>query len=82
MRIFPRKILLCALLCIFLSALCLPGLAGAMLMALSFNVTAGVGAGLIARVLLFAAAGRGREISPIEVGLSILFAIYFSVSYL
>ena len=60
----------------------LPGLAGAMLMALSFNVTAGVGAGLIARVLLLAAAGRGREISPLEVGLSILFAIYFSVSYL
>ena len=29
MRIFPRKMLLCALLCIFLSALCLPGLAGA-----------------------------------------------------
>ncbi|MBQ1614868.1 MAG: hypothetical protein II089_09540, partial [Selenomonas sp.] len=29
MRIFPRKMLLCALLCIFLSALCLPGLVGA-----------------------------------------------------
>ena len=60
----------------------LPGLAGAMLMALSFNIAAGVGAGLIARVLLFAAAGRGREIFPLEVGSAILFAIYFSVSYL
>ena len=60
----------------------LPGLAGAMLMALSFNVTAGVGAGLIARVLLFAAAGRGRELSRAEAGLSILFAVYFSVNYL
>ena len=45
-------------------------------------LSAGVGAGLIARALLFAAAGRSRELCPAETGLAILFAIYFLVIYL
>jgi len=60
----------------------LPGLTAAVIMAVSFNVSAGVGAGLIARALLFAAAGRSRELCPAETGLAILFAIYFLVIYL
>ena len=60
----------------------LPGLAGALLMALSFNITAGVGAMVFGRVLLFAAAGRYREIGIPCGAMALLFFSYFLVGYL
>ena len=60
----------------------LPGLTGAILMALSFDIAAGVGSAVISHVLLFAAAGRRRETRPAEWGLALLFLLYFIVGYL
>ncbi len=60
----------------------MPGLTGAILMALSFDIAAGVGSAVISHVLLFAAAGRRRETRPAEWGLALLFLLYFIVGYL
>ena len=60
----------------------LPGLMGAVLMALSFNITAGVGLMVFGRALLFAAAGRHKELGAPDWGMALLFFFYFMVSYL
>ena len=55
----------------------LPGLAGILLMALSFDIGAGAGAMVTGRALLFTAAGRGREVGwPLWL-LAMLFLVYF-----
>ena len=60
----------------------LPGLMGAVVMAVSFNITAGVGVMVFGRALLFAAAGRHRELGAPDWGMALLFFFYFMVSYL
>jgi len=60
----------------------LPGLAGAMLMAMSFNIAAGLGVMLLGRVLLLSAAGRRSELKAAEWVLALLFLLYFMVGYL
>lgn len=60
----------------------LPGLAGALLMALSFNIAAGLGVMLLGRVLLLSAAGRRSELKTAERALALLFLFYFMVGYL
>jgi len=60
----------------------LPGLAGAMLMAMSFNIAAGLGVMLLGRVLLLSAAGRRSELKTAERALALLFLFYFMVGYL
>ena len=60
----------------------MPGFMGAVLMALSFNIAAGIGTMVLGRALLFTAAGRYRELGGPDWGMALLFFFYFMVGYL
>jgi AGZA family xanthine/uracil permease-like MFS transporter len=57
----------------------LPAFLTIVLMPFTFSITNGVGAGFITYALLKLVRGKGRELHPLLIGVSVVFLIYFAI---
>lgn len=57
----------------------LPAFLTIVLMPFTYSITAGIGAGFIAYVVLKLARGKGREVHPLMWAVSLLFVVYFAI---
>lgn len=57
----------------------LPAFLTIVLMPFTYSITAGIGAGFVAYVVLKMARGKARQVHPLMWGVSVLFVVYFAI---